>query len=146
MWRRRSFVSETSCARRRQIRDVGQKDMQTCPQCHSPRMTMAGAAFWTSCCKDCGFTSCGTASFPLEIEIEHEYDFVFRLSSPKQIPIVCSIARELSNRSTAELLEAYRKDDTSITVPCLAMWRARDYAQKAKLQGIETTIVYEKGA
>lgn len=75
------------------------------------------------------------------VEVEHEYSVKFQLSSPNQIPIVRSIAPELLQYSTAELLHSARANNLSITVRSLFMWRAREYAKKAADAGIQSQII-----
>jgi hypothetical protein len=79
----------------------------------------------------------------LDVEVEHEYDLIFQLSSPSQIPVIRAIMPELLSQSTAELLEAYRMNSARITVSALAMWRARDYMRKAALEGIQAHLSNE---
>ena len=115
--------------------------MQSCPQCKSTRIRIEGETLWTSHCEDCGFNTSGTASFPLVVEeVEEEYDLVFYLSSPKQIPIVRGIAQELLIHSSADLLEMYRENDSRISVSSITMWRARDYIRESEALGIQATV------
>jgi hypothetical protein len=117
--------------------------MQTCPKCSSAKIETSGTTCWTQRCENCGFSESGTASFPLDVEVEHEYDLIFQLSSPSQIPVIRAIMPELLSQSTAELLEAYRMNSARITVSALAMWRARDYMRKAALEGIQAHLSNE---
>lgn len=120
--------------------------MKTCPKCNSPRITVIGGSFWTLECRDCGFTESGTASFSSVEEVELDYDLVFQLSSIRQIPIVRAIAPELLSRSSSDLLQSFRSEGSTITVPSLSMWRARIYMEKAEAEGIQARIAPEKPA
>lgn len=116
-------------------------EMNTCPKCGSSRLTATEGCLCTVECKDCGFSTSGTASFSSTVEVEQDFDLVFRLSSPKQIPVVRAIVPELSNRSTAELLHSFRNEGSTITISSLTMWRVRSYAEKAAAKGIQVIVV-----
>ncbi len=102
-------------------------NMNTCPKCSSANITLSDGTIWTAFCSDCGHSFGGTASFALhQIEVEHEYDVTFQLSSPKQIPSIRAIAPEISDLSTADLLRSARANGLKITIPSVMMWRARN--------------------
>ena len=146
----RLLVTDTAAQSPRQatawlIMTLGRANMDTCPKCKSVNVALSGREVWTVKCRACGHGFGGTASFAdHEIEVEHEYDVTFQLSSSKQIVSVREIAPEISGFSTADLLRAARANGLKITVPSVAMWRARKYREAAQKIGIETEI--KKGA